>query len=68
LVHPIGLLAAYVGGWPDGVISRFTDAMLAVPFHILGIALLAFLGPSLNNAMVAIGVSAMPVFIRLKRA
>ncbi len=65
---PIGLLGAYAGGWTDGVISRFTDAMLAVPFLILAIALSAFLGPSLNNAMVAIGVSAMPVFIRLTRA
>jgi peptide/nickel transport system permease protein len=65
---PIGLLAAYVGGWTDSVISRFTDAMLAVPFLILAIALSAFLGPSLNNAMLAIGVSAMPVFIRLTRA
>jgi peptide/nickel transport system permease protein len=42
--------------------------MLAVPFLILAIALSAFLGPSLNNAMLAIGVSAMPVFIRLTRA
>lgn len=65
---PIGLLAAYVGGWTDSVISRFTDAMLAVPFLILAIALSAFLGPSLENAMIAIGVSAMPVFIRLTRA
>jgi peptide/nickel transport system permease protein len=65
---PIGLLAAYVGGWTDGVISRFTDAMLAVPFLILAIALAAFLGPSLTNAMIAIGVSATPVFIRLTRA
>lgn len=65
---PIGLLAAYVGGWTDSIISRFTDAMLAVPFLILAIALSAFLGPSLNNAMIAIGVSAMPVFIRLTRA
>jgi len=65
---PIGLLAAYVGGWTDGLISRFTDAMLAVPFLILAIALAAFLGPSLTNAMIAIGVSATPVFIRLTRA
>jgi peptide/nickel transport system permease protein len=65
---PIGLLAGYVGGWADGVISRFTDAMLAVPFLILAIALAAFLGPSLTNAMIAIGVSATPVFIRLTRA
>jgi peptide/nickel transport system permease protein len=65
---PIGLVAAYVGGWTDGVISRFTDAMLAVPFLILAIALAAFLGPSLTNAMIAIGVSATPIFIRLTRA
>ncbi len=65
---PIGLLAAYLGGWTDSLISRFTDAMLAVPFLILAIALSAFLGPSLGNAMIAIGVSAMPVFIRLTRA
>jgi peptide/nickel transport system permease protein len=65
---PVGLLAGYVGGWTDGLISRFTDAMLAVPFLILAIALAAFLGPSLTNAMIAIGVSATPIFIRLSRA
>jgi len=65
---PIGLLAGYVGRWTDGVISRITDAMLATPFLILAIALAAFLGPSLTNAMIAIGISATPVFIRLTRA
>ena len=65
---PVGLLAGYLGRWADGVISRLTDAMLAVPFLILAIALAAFLGPSLTNAMIAIGVSATPVFIRLTRA
>jgi peptide/nickel transport system permease protein len=64
---PIGLLAGYMGGWVDGVISRLTDAMLAVPFLILAIALAAFLGPSLTNAMIAIGVSSTPIFIRLTR-
>ena len=64
---PIGLLAGYMGGWVDGVISRFTDSMLAVPFLILAIALAAFLGPSLTNAMIAIGVSSTPIFIRLTR-
>jgi peptide/nickel transport system permease protein len=64
---PIGLLAGYRGGWVDGVISRFTDAMLACPFLILAIAMAAFLGPSLSNAMIAIGVTAMPIFIRLTR-
>ena len=65
---PIGLTAGYVGGWTDMLISRMTDAMLACPFLILAIALAAFLGPSLTNAMIAIGVSATPVFIRLTRA
>jgi peptide/nickel transport system permease protein len=65
---PIGMLAGYAGGWTDGVISRFTDAMLACPFLILAIALAAFLGPSLTNAMIAIGISATPIFIRLTRA
>ena len=49
------------------LISRLTDAMLACPFLILAIALAAFLGPSLTNAMIAIGVSATPVFVRLTR-
>ena len=64
---PIGLLAGYAGGWVDALISRMTDAMLAVPFLILAIALAAFLGPSLTNAMIAIGVSSTPIFIRLTR-
>jgi peptide/nickel transport system permease protein len=55
---PIGMLAGYVGGWVDALISRITDAMLACPFLILAIALAAFLGPSLTNAMIAIGITA----------
>ena len=65
---PIGLLAGYIGRWTDGVISRVTDAMLATPFLILAIALAAFLGPNLTNAMIAIGISATPIFVRLTRA
>ena len=65
---PIGMLAGYLGRWVDALISRVTDAMLACPFLILAIALAAFLGPSLTNAMIAIGISATPVFIRLTRA
>lgn len=64
---PLGLVAGYRGGFIDGLISRITDAMLACPFLILAIALAAFLGPSLGNAMIAIGVSATPIFIRLTR-
>jgi peptide/nickel transport system permease protein len=64
---PIGLLAGYAGGKTDMLISRLTDAVLACPFLILAIALAAFLGPSLTNAMIAIGISATPVFVRLTR-
>ncbi|WP_046862505.1 ABC transporter permease [Microvirga massiliensis] len=64
---PLGLLAGYVGGLLDGLISRLTDAMLACPFLILAIALAAFLGPSLGNAMIAIGITATPIFVRLTR-
>jgi peptide/nickel transport system permease protein len=64
---PAGLLAGYAGGLTDMLISRVTDALLACPFLILAIALAAFLGPSLTNAMIAIGISATPVFVRLTR-
>lgn len=64
---PLGILAGYFGGWTDAIISRCTEALLAIPFLILAIALAAFLGPSLTNAMIAIGIAAAPVFIRLTR-
>jgi ABC-type dipeptide/oligopeptide/nickel transport system permease subunit len=64
---PIGLVAGWFGGWWDAVISRATDALLAVPFLILAIALAAALGPSLTNAMIAIGLSQVPIFVRLTR-
>ena len=64
---PIGMAAGYLGRWVDALISRVTDAMLACPFLILAIALAAFLGPSLTNAMIAIGIATLPVFVRLAR-
>ncbi len=64
---PIGLLAGLAGGWVDALISRIADAMLSIPFLILAIALAAFLGPALENAMIAIAISASPVFVRLAR-
>jgi len=64
---PLGMLAGYLGGWFDAIVGRLTDAMLAVPFLILAIALAAFLGPSLGNAMIAIGITATPIFVRLAR-
>jgi peptide/nickel transport system permease protein len=65
---PFGLVAGYFGGLVDMAISRLADALLACPFLVMAIALAAFLRPSLQNAMIAIGISAMPVFIRVARA
>jgi peptide/nickel transport system permease protein len=64
---PLGLVSGYCGGIVDGTLMRMVDAMLAIPFLILAIALAAFLGPSLANAMIAIGVSQTPIFVRLTR-
>ncbi len=64
---PAGLLAGFAGGWIDTVLSRIVDTMLAVPNLILAIALAAFLGPSLENAMIAIGITAAPIFMRVSR-
>ena len=64
---PIGLCAGYLGGLVDAVLSRITDAMLACPYLIFAIALAFLLGPSLSNAMIAIGIATTPIFIRLTR-
>jgi len=64
---PLGLLSGYAGGWVDSWMMRLNDAMLAVPFLIVAIALAAFLGPSLRNAMIAIGIASLPTFVRLAR-
>ena len=64
---PLGLLSGSVGGWVDGLIMRVNDAMLSIPFLIVAIALAAFLGPGLGNAMIAIGIAALPTFVRLVR-
>ncbi len=64
---PLGLLSGMVGGWTDGLIMRINDAMLSIPFLIVAIALAAFLGPGLGNAMIAIGIAALPTFVRLVR-
>ncbi|MGB8839598.1 MAG: ABC transporter permease [Aliidongia sp.] len=64
---PLGLLAGYAGGKIEAVVMRFIDAALAIPFLILAIAMATFLGPSLDNAMLAIGLSVTPIFARLTR-
>jgi len=64
----IGMASGYAGGLTDLLLMRLVDALLAFPALILAIALVAALGPSLRNAMVAIGVVAIPVYARLVRA
>jgi ABC-type dipeptide/oligopeptide/nickel transport system permease subunit len=64
----LGLLAAYHGGAWDMVIMRFADILFAFPSLLLAIAVLAVLGPSLANVMVAIGIIFIPIFVRVTRA
>ncbi|MBL8689200.1 MAG: ABC transporter permease [Rhodospirillaceae bacterium] len=64
---PLGLMSGYAKGWVDSLMMRIVDALLACPFLILAIAMAAFLGPSLTNAMIAIGLTQTPIFIRLVR-
>jgi len=64
----IGLTAGYRAGVTDLLLMRLVDAILAFPALILAIALVAALGPSLRNAMIAIGIVQIPVYARLTRA
>lgn len=63
----IGLFAGYFGRWFDLLSQRFIDVMLAFPDLILALALVAVLGPSLRNVMIAIGISSIPVYARVMR-
>jgi peptide/nickel transport system permease protein len=65
---PLGLVAGYFGGWWDPVISRATDVMLAFPYLVLAVGLAAILGPSLLNAVLALGITAIPPMLRVTRA
>jgi ABC-type dipeptide/oligopeptide/nickel transport system permease subunit len=64
---PIGMAAGYYRGWLDTVVARVTDVLLAFPFIILAVGLAAILGPSLLNATLALGIAAVPAFIRISR-
>jgi peptide/nickel transport system permease protein len=64
---PIGMIAGYYRGWIDTAIARATDVLLSFPFVILAVGLAAILGPSLNNATLALGIGAIPAFIRIAR-
>jgi peptide/nickel transport system permease protein len=64
---PVGMIAGYYRGWVDTVIARATDVLLSFPFVILGVGLAAILGPSLLNATLALGIGAVPAFVRIAR-
>jgi peptide/nickel transport system permease protein len=72
VVGPIGMIvgttAGYLGGRYDLVMMRITDIFLSFPSLILSLAFVAALGPSLNNAIIAIGLTAWPPIARLARA
>lgn len=64
---PLGLISGYAGRLADGVIMRVMDALLAFPALILALAIVAILGQGINQLMIAIGVTSIPVFARLVR-
>jgi peptide/nickel transport system permease protein len=65
---PLGAVAGYVGGLVDTVIMRAMDVMLAFPSFLLAVMIAGILGPSLTNAMIAIGVVQVPRYVRILRA
>ncbi|HEX7127850.1 MAG TPA: nickel transporter permease [Thermodesulfobacteriota bacterium] len=65
---PLGAVAGYAGGLVDSVIMRVMDVMLAFPSFLLAVMIAGILGPSLANAMIAIGVVQVPRYVRILRA
>jgi len=64
---PLGLISGYFGGNVDFIIQRATDAMLAFPGFLLALALVSVLGVGINNTVISIGISMIPLYIRLVR-
>jgi peptide/nickel transport system permease protein len=64
----IGTVAGYFGGWVDATLMRLTDIFLAFPRLILALALVAVLGPGIENAVLAIALTAWPPYARVARA
>jgi peptide/nickel transport system permease protein len=62
-----GLLGGYFGGWIDSVLMRCMDVLLAFPAILLAVVIMALLGPSTTNVMIAIGIAYIPVFARVVR-
>ena len=64
---PLGLISGYYGGKIDFIIQRATDTLLAFPGFLLALALVAVLGVGLKNTVISIGISMVPMYIRLVR-
>ncbi len=64
----LGAISGYWGGWVDELIMRCTDVLFAFPAILLAIAIMGVLGPSVTNAMIAIGIVYTPIFARITRA
>lgn len=64
----VGLVVGFVGGALDNAVMRVVDVMLAFPEILLAIAVVAILGPGLDNTMIAIGISVIPIYARTARA
>ncbi|MBE0559048.1 MAG: ABC transporter permease, partial [Proteobacteria bacterium] len=64
---PVGILAGYRGGWADHMITRIVDTIMSFPTLLIGILVVAALGPGLYKVAIAIGVAFIPRFIRLAR-
>jgi peptide/nickel transport system permease protein len=63
-----GMLAGYLGGWTDRLISRGSDLLMSFPSLLLGVMIAAALGPSFQSAVIAIAVALFPRFVRLSRS
>ena len=61
----IGAIAAYAGGWLGGLLMRAIDLLYTFPDVLIALGLVAFLGPNLTNAMIAVGISAVPYYARV---
>ena len=64
----LGLVAGFQGGWVDAIIMRLIDVMLTFPGILLAMAIVAVLGKSLTNVMIAVGISTVPIYARVVRA
>ncbi len=64
----VGLVAGYFGRWPDSLLMRVMDVLLAFPSILLAIVIVSILGPSLPNAMLAIGIVFIPQIARVVRS